>query len=53
MDEPVASVEELAAEIEKHDAAEGVRISVSVWDRANREWIPDYELIQIPENGGQ
>ncbi len=51
MDEPVSSVEELATEIEKHDAAEGIRISVSVWDRANREWIPDYELIQIPENG--
>lgn len=49
MGEPVATVDELAAEVEKHDPTQGIRISVKTWDRSNSEFASLFIVLQLPE----
>ena len=49
MGEPVSNVDELVAEVEKHDPTEGIRISVKVWDRAEGEFASLFLVLQLPE----
>ena len=49
MGEPVANVDELVAEVEKHDPTRGIRVSIKTWDRANSEFASLFIVLQLPE----
>jgi serine protease Do len=51
MGEPVASVDDLIEQIEKHDPSQGIRISVKAWDRSSRSFLSLFIVLQLPENG--
>ncbi len=49
MGEPVADVDQLVAEVEKHDPTQGIRISIKSWDRINSEFVSLFIVLQLPE----
>ena len=49
MSDPVSTVDELVEAIEKYDIAQGVRISVKVWDPDSRSFLSLYVVLQLPE----
>lgn len=49
MGEPVSNVDELVAEVEKHDPTQGIRVSVKAWDRLSREFVTQFVILQLPE----
>ncbi len=49
MGEPIINVDELVSQVELHDPAQGIRISVKLWDRAGREFVKQYVILQLPE----
>jgi len=48
MGEPVADVDELVAEVEKHDPTQGIRISIKTWDRVNSEFASQFIVLHLP-----
>jgi serine protease Do len=48
MNEPVSTVDELVEAIERYDIAEGVRISVKMWDPESRSFLSLYVVLQLP-----
>ncbi|MCC6681968.1 MAG: trypsin-like peptidase domain-containing protein [Phycisphaeraceae bacterium] len=47
----VADVDQLMTELAKHNAAEGVRVRIAIWDGRGKQWTERFWLIQAPANG--
>jgi len=48
MGQPVATVDELIDEVQRHNASDGIRVSVSAWDRQGHVFVSMFVILQLP-----
>jgi len=48
MGQPVSTVDGLIEQVQQHNASQGIRMSVSAWDRQGRAFVPMFVILQLP-----